>query len=130
MSESLQIEVPNGANSGSDEVRHEYNWWGTHRLVVNGVKSEWTPYNQPVMHAGYMALTQYWGDKERVFRVTPLPYIEPISACTECGKEYKIDSSSEPEVPWKVYQACEHIIDLLREPNFSGFTLRWEDLRS
>jgi hypothetical protein len=59
------------------KIRHQFNQFGRHRLVVDDVIGDWCMYEHVAECNGFIALTQYYGEKERVFQVTQLPYLEP-----------------------------------------------------
>ena len=69
------------------KVYMEFNPSGRHRLVVDDERSGWIPYEHPCRFKGYIALTQYYDDQERIYKVEEIgPAQPPISVCPVCGQ--------------------------------------------
>lgn len=67
----------------------EFNRKGQFRLVVNGERSRWTPYEAICEFRGYMGFTQYWSGHERIVRISNDIKLKPhevVNVCIECGK--------------------------------------------
>ena len=59
-------------NKNEPTIYHEYDRFGRHRLVINGVAGPWTGYQDPCFSVGetYFATTDYYG--ERTVQVHPI----------------------------------------------------------
>lgn len=86
------------------ELKIEFNDAGNFRLVVDGERSEWEAYQHPLEFKGYIALTQYYGDRERIlkFEEVDMKTIPVISVCEVCGQPTGWDGTRIP------LTACEH----------------------
>lgn len=71
-------------------IRHQFNQFGRHRLVVDEVIGDWCMYEHVAECDGYMGFTQYYGDTARVVKIEEVkdvvdedgvfPVLEPKSA--------------------------------------------------
>jgi hypothetical protein len=50
-------------------IRHQFNQFGRHRLIVDDVIGEWAMYEHVAECNGYIAFTQYYGSTERVVKI-------------------------------------------------------------
>ena len=112
-------------NEKGDVVRHEFDWYGNHRLVVNGTTGEWTNYQGIAKCDGYEGKTAYWEGKEIVEKVTrERVKAGEVQVCRECGRPFKVVFPDAVEVrPFFRHGACEHMQAILdQQTKALGYT--------
>ena len=82
---------------------------GNFRLAVIdtvAVRSEWAPYDQHLEFEGYIVLSQYWGDKERILKIekeVSMKNVAVVQVCRECNKPSGWNGETFPST------TCEHM---------------------